>query len=317
MQVSELVSLIVPVYQAENNIDRCVDSIVNNTYDSLEIILIDDCSKDGSKEKLKFLKEKYSQVKCFFNEENKGVSYTRNKGLAEAQGKYIMFVDSDDWVEENFIEEMVSLYEKEEPAMPVCGYVNHDELNNNRVDYFAWEPVEGGKRRWVKDYIYELYKKRLLQMIWNKLFLAEIIKENDICFQEGLHVGEDFRFLLCYLKAANQKEFVICNKKLYHYSRDNKDSLATKFMEIDMEDTLGNFRKMFEIMGYSNEETNLAIEKERGRQMQAIAYAIMHDDRLSSREKKRKIIEYTGSSALHRENKMLYLKEKLYKVIRK
>lgn len=307
----ELVSVVIPVYQSEATIERCVVSLVKGTYDDLQIILIEDCSKDNSWEMCRMLAEQYPQVQCVRNERNMGVSYTRNQGLKVATGKYLMFVDSDDWVEPDFVETMVETYEKFPCTIPVCGYVNHDEMKNGRTDIFCWNDQAEPKELFIRDVIVELYEKRLLQIIWNKLFLTEIVQTNQLTFEEGLNVGEDFRFLLQYIEISGFYKFVFIKEPLYHYSRDNGASLATKFIDIAVEQPLQNLKKMHELTGKTSIEIDEVMEMEYGKLLDNYAYAIMHASELSATEKKKRVMELsdTKGKVLFRKHKILCIKE--------
>ena len=99
METNKKVSIVIPVYKAADTITRCVESLEKNTYENLQIILIEDCSGDQTINVCKKLASMYDNVQCIENDENHGVSYTRNHGLDYADGNYLMFVDSDDYVE--------------------------------------------------------------------------------------------------------------------------------------------------------------------------------------------------------------------------
>ena len=198
--MKEKVSVIIPVYNAEKYIEKCVTSLVNGTYKNIEVILINDASCDNSLFLCNQLKEQYSCVRILNNKQNRGVSYTRNRGLHEATGELIMFTDSDDWVEPNYIEDMVKQYHINENALIICGYINHDEVKNGCTDIFAWNDFEGVQKVRIENALYQLYEQRLLQQLWNKIFQREIIEEHNIRFDETISIGEDFRFLLQYIK---------------------------------------------------------------------------------------------------------------------
>lgn len=261
------------------------------------------------------LAEQYPQVQCVRNEQNRGVSYTRNQGLKAATGKYLMFVDSDDWVEPDFVETMIQTYEKFSCTIPVCGYVNHDEVKNGRTDIFCWSNQTESKEFFIRDVIVELYEKRLLQIIWNKCFVTEIVKKYNLTFEEGLNVGEDFRFLLQYIEKSGFQKCVFMNRPLYHYSRDNGMSLATTFTEISVEEPMQNLRKMHELTGKKGTELNGVMKSEYEKLLDSYAYSIMHDVRLSSEEKKKRVIALSdiNGKTLYRKHKILCVKEAMRK----
>ena len=138
METNKKVSIVIPVYKAADTITSCVESLEKNTYKNLQIILVEDCSGDQTIDVCKELANTYDNVLCIENDQNHGVSYTRNHGLDYADGTYLMFVDSDDYVEVDYIETMISAISctDNESIMPVCGYINHDEKKNGRIDIF-------------------------------------------------------------------------------------------------------------------------------------------------------------------------------------
>ena len=130
-------SVIVPVYNAAHTIERCVDSIAASGGEDVQIILIEDCSKDNSREVCQQLAQKYETVLFLYNMRNQGVSHTRNRGLEAATGDYLLFVDSDDWVDPDYASAFRRVISGG-GEFAVCGYVNHDEKQNGRTDVFGW-----------------------------------------------------------------------------------------------------------------------------------------------------------------------------------
>ena len=104
--VSDTVSVIIPVYNSQEYIDRCVSSVLKQTYNNIEVILVNDGSTDGSLGKCESWKKKDSRV-IILDKENEGIGFTRNAGVRIAGGKYITFIDSDDWVEEGYVEKLL------------------------------------------------------------------------------------------------------------------------------------------------------------------------------------------------------------------
>ena len=313
MEMRELVSVVIPVYQSEATIERCVVSLVKGTYEDLQIILIEDCSKDNSWEMCGMLAEQYSQVQCVRNERNRGVSYTRNQGLKIATGKYLMFVDSDDWVEPDFVEMMVKTHEKDTFGIPVCAFMRHNETHGENTSVWGWDENIQEKNISVAEGILILQKRELLKIIWNKLFELDTVKKYDIQFQEKLNVGEDFRFLLDYLEHCRESCFTFVNIPLYHYHRDNQQSLATTFWKTDIHDILYDLRRMYLLSGTENDELEKKMEEIKRKQLQAYAYGIMHSSTLSERDKKKMIYSLSENDGkqLYRTNKWLLMKEKL------
>lgn len=311
--MKEKVSVIIPVYRAEDTIARCVESLVEGTYSNLEVLLIDDCSPDHSWTTCLALQKKYPCVKVFHNEENSGVSATRNKGLQEMTGKYLMFVDSDDWVEPNFISTFVEMYEKYSPDLIVSGYMNHDEVQNAAIDYFGWNDTEEISVKSLKSELLFLYKGRLLQQIWNKFFLVDIVRKNELCFDTSIHMGEDFRFLLSYLECVSGDKLVQINKSLYHYIRCSGNSLMSQFGKEKIDEPLHNLERLYRLIGMNTDEIKQRLEQDHIEQIELWGYLIMHNMGMCLKEKKKIIMSLDAEKGkdLYRKNRMIYHKERL------
>ena len=213
---SKMVSIIVPVYNAEKYLGRCLESIINQTYSNLEIILINDGSKDNSKKICEDYAKRDSRI-IVISQENKGSSRTRNTGIEKAKGDYIFFCDSDDVVDKNAIFELMYNRELYDSELVMCGIKEIFCKNNNVTK--------------IKDLVYKrellLSKNDILKEMYpfidvggfhsqcNKLYKAEIIKTNNLLFNENLKIGEDFCFNINYINFCNSISFVW--KPLYYY----------------------------------------------------------------------------------------------------
>ena len=123
-----IISIIIPVYNAKNTLRRCVESIVYGEEREVEVILVEDCSKDDSWEICTKLEREFSQVKCYRNDKNRGVSYSRNQGLKKAHGEYVLFVDSDDWVSGRCVKRMIEMVTQYPDLFVICGYRYYDNV---------------------------------------------------------------------------------------------------------------------------------------------------------------------------------------------
>lgn len=312
-------SVVVPVYNASGTIIRCVRSILDNSFKDIEIVLVDDCSTDGSYDLCKNLENENKVVRLVHNEKNRGVSFTRNAGVAAAEGKYIMFVDSDDWVDSDYISVLDKAVETYPQSIPVCGYVNHDDVNGLGVDDIIWKEKDNIDICKVKTDIKSIYDKLLLQQLWNKVFVNEIVKNNNIKFDESISIGEDLRFILAYIKCSKLESFVMISKPLYHYMRDQANSLMYKVGYESVDEPLKNLRSLYEVMGMSTEEIKKTLAEDRKRQMQLYAYLIFHNAGMKKSEKKRLILALDDKEgkSLYKRNHTIYLKEKVLKLIKK
>ncbi len=311
------ISVIVPVYCAQATIERCVSSLLRGTYRNLEVLLIDDASTDASPVLCQQLAESDQRVKYYRNPINRGVSYTRNVGLANASGELLMFMDSDDWADTDFVSMLCGAYT--DTVMPVCGYYNHDEKKNNRTDRFGFHDFNHLETVCVEEGLQILYENRLLQMIWNKIFDRSVIEGAHIRFDESLSCGEDFRFLLDYLYAADVHSFCLLACTPYHYSRDNADSLATRYTEVAVDELMTDLARMFRLMKLTETAYTERMQQEQQQRLSYYAYGYMHDPSLSLHEKKQRVLSLPLANAkkTYRELRILCLKEILKKKLRK
>ncbi|MGL5903815.1 MAG: glycosyltransferase family 2 protein, partial [Cetobacterium sp.] len=208
------ISVIIPAYNAEKTIDRCLNSIVNQTLKELEIIIVNDGSKDKTDEVCKTWEKKDSRIKLISNR-NMGCSYSRNYGIRIAKGKYLTFVDSDDFIDENMYFE---LYQKSIllPDIIVSGVKYLDE--NQNIKY-----VEN-----PKIYRKKPYKNKGFNSPCNKLYLRSLLVREKILFPENTHMGEDlvFNFKLFYVA----KKIEIVKNSYYNYV-DNYNSVTKNNMK--------------------------------------------------------------------------------------
>ena len=235
------VSIIVPVYNVENVLHYCVDSILNQTYKDFKLILVNDGSTDNSGK----ICDKYAKNNdkvSVIHLENGGVSRARNIGIEHAKGEYICFIDSDDYVAENYLEELVKIKEQHPDFDSIwCGFQTVCDYSGANSNVFL-AAEETMLSIYDRSDIMTLHEKWLSQMPWNKLFISDIIKKNNICFYEDLSLGEDLIFVLHYLDASNGKIAVI-NKPLNYYIRSGDESLDNKF-----------YPNMFEVYKLINSE---------------------------------------------------------------
>lgn len=308
-------SAIVPVYNAAKTVERCVDSLVKSGGDDLQIILIEDSSKDNSWEVCQRLAVKYSTVTALHNERNSGVSHARNRGLDAATGQYLLFCDSDDYWEENYVATFRALVETGHD-FAICGYVNHDEVANGRTDIIGFQKAETIP---LRPNLKDIQDKTLLQQLWNKVFRADIVKEKGVCFDESISIGEDLRFILDYIRLGDVQEVTFIDKALYHYMRDQAGSLMYRVGYESIEEPLKNMAALYRLMGVEETEIAKRIDDHRNKQIANYAYLIMHNMGMPMAERKRLILALDAAQgkALYKQNRTLYFKEKLLKLLKR
>lgn len=315
--IQDKISIIVPVYNAENTIERCIKSIVECMNTDIEIILVDDCSKDNSVNICKKLKNDYSFIKLYQNLENKGVSYTRNVGLKNASGDYILFIDSDDYVENNYINTFMECLLKYPKSFIVCGYINDDmKYNQTKTNIVLSEnQFEIGD---IKDLLVKLFNHNLLQQLWNKVFIKEIIDRNNIAFDETINVGEDFKFILDYLKYSNELcKLVMINKPLYHYMRDQSDSLMYNINYVHYSVAIENIEKMYSLCGLDEKQINNNLCSKKKDLINTYSYLIFHNKKMSYTDKKNNILKLDDQQGknLFKRQRTIYFKEKIVQIL--
>ena len=220
MDNSNLISVIVPVYNVEQYLSYCIESIVNQTYKNLEIILIDDGSPDNCPKICDEWALKDNRIKVY-HLENGGAGKARNIGLSYATGKYISFIDSDDYVSIDFYKTLMSLI-NDNCDIVECDYtIVHDEECN-----FSSSEIKNEYKIFTNEEAMELHIKDKIfkQVIWNKLYKYDIIK--NIKFPEGNLVDDEF---WTYQAIGSAKRLTHINKTLYAYRQQNESVMHSKY----------------------------------------------------------------------------------------
>jgi glycosyltransferase involved in cell wall biosynthesis len=222
---NKLVSLIVPVYNAEKHLKECIDSILSQTYRNIELILVNDGSIDKSGEICDEYNKRDSRV-CVIHQNNYGPSVARNAGIDRASGEYIQFVDSDDSLELNMTAELVQGIRNAE--LVISGYkkIEYNEPKNVSK-YIPSLKGNYSNNDFMKNFG-ELFKNGFINSPCNKLYNKTIIKKFKINFLQGLHMGEDLLFNLKYIQFC--KTIAVLQDPLYKYSiLMNNNSLTGDF----------------------------------------------------------------------------------------
>lgn len=230
MKNNSYISIIVPAYNAERYIKKCLESLVNQTfYNNLELIVVDDGSTDDTKNILDDYEVKYKNVKVYHTDNN-GVSNARNYGLEQACGKYITFVDADDWVDLDCYEKMYKIAEENDIDIVAAGlYV--DGSNGHIVTReLTDQDILIDKITSIREYLYGNFDVH----IYNKLFRRDIIIKHK--FDIKLRIAEDRLFLFECLLDADK---VFCMKRcFYHYFQNESSVMNQKFTEKNLDNII-------------------------------------------------------------------------------
>ncbi len=200
------VSVIVPVYNVEEYLPKCLDSVINNTLSDIEIIIVNDGSTDNSSKIIAKYQKKDKRIKVI-NQENCGLGSARNKGLEKAMGEYIAFIDSDDWIEKDMLEFMYNHAFEKKSDIVICSYkniYNHKEEVNIIPDQIINDTIAGKNSR-----IFNIFSA------WCKIYKRDFLNKSKVKFVEDKVWYEDFSFSVKLLSMTTKIDII--NKPLYNY----------------------------------------------------------------------------------------------------
>lgn len=246
---NNLISIIVPIYNVENYIEKCISSIVNQTYTNIEILLIDDGSTDNSGIICKEWSLKDKRIKYFYKK-NGGVCSARNKGLEEAKGEFIGFVDSDDWIAPTMYEELHSLLLKYHCDLSICGRIRVIEEKQFKYPSTGIHYFPNGKIE--MEYLSCPYD---LNISVNKLYRKHLFKTikfpTDMTYAEDLYIVPDI--------LSQAKNIVYTSKGLYYYF-ERLNSASFSFNEQKAWNDLKAKRKLYSFLKEQKVNTDIAFD---------------------------------------------------------
>ena len=239
MWMKPKISIIVPVYNVEKYLSRCLESLLTQSFKDIEIIAINDGSTDSSLQILNNYAVKDDRLKVI-DKANGGVSSARNAGIDAASGDYIGFVDPDDWIDSDMYEIMYQTAQTEKADIVMCSYIrefgSHSKEKDfhlpEKVCYYNEEVQTNIMRRLVGPLNEEVGNPELLDAwgtVWSKIYKTELIKENELWFTDLSKIGtnEDTLFNIQAFYYANS--FVFLNQPFYHYWRANDTSVTSGY----------------------------------------------------------------------------------------
>lgn len=208
-----LVSILSPCYNVEKYLPKCLDTIISQTYSNLQIVLIDDGSKDGTLDIMQKYAAKDSRIEIY-HQENQGVAITRNNLLDKVKGDFILFVDSDDWIELTMVESLLAIHKQSDADIVVCDMVKNDNTPNlSDRSYTSYN-----QKQIVKAFLEHTW---LNGSLCNKLVKTSLLHNER--FRCGISYGEDALF--CWHLLQHVTSVAVCKLQLYHY-RMNEASLS-------------------------------------------------------------------------------------------
>ncbi len=210
MEVQDLVSIVVPVYNVEKYLKRCIDSIINQSYNNIEILLVDDGATDSSGLICDEYEKKDSRIKTI-HKKNGGLSDARNKGIDQANGKYICFVDSDDWIEKSMIYDLIKEVKKTNSDIAICGRYRSYEDRDKEIEKYQKYPEKENFDN-VDGLKYLMSFCGYDMSVCDKMFLTELFKE--VRFPFGKTCEDSFT---TYKVFSLAKRICYLDKQLYNY----------------------------------------------------------------------------------------------------
>lgn len=215
--MKDLISVIIPVYNGEKYIARCIDSLLSQDYDNLEVIIVN----DGSNDRTADIINKYNDNRIILvNSSNKGVASARNTGLYNASGKFVIFADSDDWYNKNTISKMMEIQMSINSDLVIFEYSRNLTVD---IEYCkSYKVVELSQEEALNKVI---SPDGFYGSVWGKLFRLDLIKQINLHFNNELHVGEDLLFVVEYI--LESKKVYYSNLKVYNYFANSESILHT------------------------------------------------------------------------------------------
>lgn len=231
--MKDLISIIVPVYNVEKYLDKCLKSIINQTYQNIEIIIVDDGSTDSSKKICDNYKKIDKRVKVF-HIKNTGLSGARNYGIKKCSGKYISFIDSDDYIEKDMIEILYKNIKCEKADLSCCSFYevfkNKIEKKNKKIEYFVMNSTEAIEKSFLDE--------GLSVYTWNKLYNKKLFKNIEF----PLHKKSQDRFIM--YQVFNEAEKIVYESTCKYYYIQRKDSAANNLVNINTDSIEASFNSI-------------------------------------------------------------------------
>lgn len=228
-----IVSIIVPIYNVERHIEVCVRSLMDQTYDKIEYIFVDDASPDRSidilNEVLLDYPSRIERTTLLKHDVNKGLPAARNTGIRQSNGQYIYHCDGDDWIESTMVEDLIKALANNDSDIAYCDFFltfHHKERYMSQPSYFK-----------AKKCIRSMLCGRMKYNVWNKIIKRSLYEENDIMFPTGKGMGEDMTMIKLF---AHAKRIVHVPRAYYHYMQTNPNAFTKSFNDNHLSEVLEN-----------------------------------------------------------------------------
>jgi glycosyltransferase involved in cell wall biosynthesis len=220
-----LISIIIPVYNAEKTIKRAIRSIRKQSVQNFELLLVNDGSSDNSLEIMRGFEQKDTRIRVY-DIPNSGVSRARNVGIEHVRGKYTTFLDADDYYVENALESVISCM-NDQTELIIFGYNIEYENSASKCILPNNKDLQFFRKKAFRNYAVSLIENEMINAPWNKIYLTSYLKTNEILFAPELDIGEDLKFNLSYIRDVQYVN--ILSKALVNYSQKKGEGLVSRF----------------------------------------------------------------------------------------
>lgn len=240
MKENPLVTIVVPMYNVEKYIEKCINSLLNQTYQNIEIIIINDGTKDNSLAIAERKAKEDRRIKII-SQPNQGLSAARNTGIDNASGDYICFVDSDDFIHTDYVKLLLECILENDVDISVCNFFYIDEQGN------TWKRKEKEKKIYNnEEALKDIFSKEQNTevMTWNKLYKIQLFRDNKIYFPVGRYHEDNFTTYKLYYYA---NKIAMISDELYYYLQRNNSIMGQKFNKkrLDILDAIGETKSFF------------------------------------------------------------------------
>lgn len=244
------VSVIVPVFNNEKYISKCIESILLQSYSNIEVVIVNDGSTDKSEQIIKEYREKDERI-LYLSQYNSGPSEARNNGIVNSTGDYLVFIDSDDKVDKYYIESLLNTMINSKVDLVCCGYKDYSKYGIvNHTDF----NMEGNIP--LND-VLDMICVGTGGVLWSKIFKKEIISKNNLRLNKNICMSEDLIFTLEY--ATHSRSFKSIKKYLYHYNRLNENSISANINLEHIKNSITvceSIEKVLSFVGYDKKKIN-------------------------------------------------------------
>ena len=219
------ISVIIPVYNTEKYLKRCLESIISQDFIDIEVIVVNDCSIDNSLNIIKVLMNRDNRIKLINKQKNEGLSAARNSGIKIAKGEYILHIDSDDWIEKNYFLEVYEYAKNHNADIVITDF--YKDFDNGKLIYVKDQEENIGKEEMLKN----IFLMNSYPSVWNKLIRRELYIKNKIFHPLGVSIGEDLYVTpkLIYFS----KNILKYNKAFLHYIQNPNSMVRARFQNLN------------------------------------------------------------------------------------